>query len=185
MKKNNFYKYITGSVAMVLLMAALPSCKKYLDVAPVSSFDAAYTFSNVSNATKAVLGAYEQLAGDNGYGIRISMYYPYDNDEMMGQGGSPYPDQGRRDIAHYGVQASNTELAKPFNQLYAGIEQANLCIYYIPKMDMYNNGDATSKAQLQRLYGEALTLRAQFYFELIRNWGDVPAQFEPSSQQSN
>ncbi len=35
--------------------------------------------------------------------------------------------------------------------------------------------------ELQRLYGEALTLRAQFYLELIRNWGDVPAQWLPSA----
>lgn len=34
---------------------------------------------------------------------------------------------------------------------------------------------------MRKLLGEALTLRAQFYHELIRNWGDVPAQFEPSS----
>ncbi|MCH5716642.1 RagB/SusD family nutrient uptake outer membrane protein [Niabella hibiscisoli] len=38
---------------------------------------------------------------------------------------------------------------------------------------------------MQRLYGEALTLRAQFYFELIRNWGDVPASFIPSIDQPN
>jgi len=27
---------------------------------------------------------------------------------------------------------------------------------------------------MRRMYGEALTLRALFYYELIRNWGDVP-----------
>jgi hypothetical protein len=30
------------------------------------------------------------------------------------------------------------------------------------------------------MLGEALTLRAQFYFEAIRNWGDLPAHFEPA-----
>ncbi len=30
------------------------------------------------------------------------------------------------------------------------------------------------------MYGEALTLRAQFYFEAIRNWGDLPQHFLPS-----
>jgi hypothetical protein len=142
-------------------------------------------FSNVTNATKAVLGAYSALGGDAGYGIRISMYYSYDNDEMMGQGSTPYPDNERRDIAHYSVQPSNTQLANPFNQLYGGIEKANICIYYIPKMDAYTSGSDSDKKALQALYGEALTLRAQFYFELIRNWGDVPAQYLPSSFESN
>ncbi|ANE49721.1 carbohydrate-binding protein SusD [Flavisolibacter tropicus] len=164
-------------------MFAISSCKKYLEVEPVSSFGTDYVFSNYTNAEKAILGVYSALGGDNGYGIRLSMYYPYDNDEMMGQGGTPYPDNERRDIAHFNVQASNTQLANPFNQLYRGIERANVCIYYIPQMDKYNNGSESEKRQLRMLHGEALTLRAQFYFELVRNWGDVPAQFEPSSQQ--
>lgn len=50
-------------------------------------------------------------------------------------------------------------------------------------MDLYNNGTPGQKAELRRLYGEALTLRAQYYFELVRNWGDVPAQWEPSADQ--
>jgi starch-binding outer membrane protein, SusD/RagB family len=157
------------------------SCKKYLEVEPLSSFGTDYVFDNVVNAEKAVLGVYNRLTGDQGYGIRISMYYPLDDDIMMGQGGNPYPDNERRDLAHYNATPNNTQLPGPFNQLYAGVERANLCIHYIPLMDKYNNGSAQEKAQLRRLHGEALTLRAQFYFELIRNWGDVPAHFIPSS----
>jgi hypothetical protein len=33
------------------------------------------------------------------------------------------------------------------------------------------------------MYGEALTLRAQFYFEAIRNWGDLPEHFLPAAKQ--
>jgi hypothetical protein len=174
-------KVFINALCLSGVMLTISSCKKYLETEPVSSFGTDYVFSNVTNAEKAVLGAYSALGGDNGYGIRLSMYYPYDNDEMMGQGGTPYPDNERRDIAHYNVQPSNTQLANPFNQLYVGIERANLSIYYIPKMDKYNNGTTEEKRQLRQLHGEALTLRAQFFFELIRNWGDVPAQFEPSS----
>lgn len=163
----------------------LNSCKDYLEVDPVSSFGTDYVFSNVNNADKAVLGAYAPLGGDQGYGIRVSLYYPMDNDEMMGQGGTPYPDNERRDIAHYNVQPSNTQLAAPFNQLYTGVERANICIYNIPKMSMYANGTDAEKKQLRTMYGEALTLRAQYYFELIRNWGDVPAQFQPSSFETD
>lgn len=156
------------------------SCKQYLEVEPVSSFNPDIAFSNVNNARMTVLGAYGSLTGDQAYGIRISMYYAYDSDEMMGQGGTPYPDNERRDIAHYNVNPNNTQLAQPFNQLYQGIERANLCIYYIPQMPMYTSGTEDEKKQLRRLHGEALTLRAQFYYELIRNWGDVAAHFQPS-----
>lgn len=178
MKSNTISKFM---LTLVLITGTITSCKDYLEVNPVSSFGPDYVFSNVTNATKAVLGVYASLGGDQGYGIRISMYYPYDNDEMMGQGGTPFPDNERRDIAHFNVQPSNTQLANPFNQLYAGIEKANICIYYIPRMEKYTNGAASEIKELKRLHGEALTLRAQFHYELIRNWGDVPAAFLPAS----
>ncbi|MFT3677675.1 MAG: RagB/SusD family nutrient uptake outer membrane protein [Chitinophagaceae bacterium] len=184
MKANAFSKW-----AVTVLMTAgtsllLGSCKKYLNVEPVSSFGTDYIFSNTTNADLAVMGAYSALGGDQGYGIRISMYYPYDNDEMMGQSGAA-GDNERRDIARYNTKPSNTQLANPFNQLYAGIERANICIYNIPRMSMYNNGSEGEKKKLRHLYGEALTLRAQFYMELIRNWGDVPAQFLPASLETD
>lgn len=184
MKRNLYNKLMLGCLSGVLVFSAA-SCKRYLEVEPVSSFGTDYVFSNVPNAEKAILGIYSALGGDQGYGIRISMYYPYDNDEMMGQGGTPYPDNERRDIAHFNVQPSNTQLAGPFNQLYSGVERANICIYNIPRMAMYTSGSAFEQSQLKHMLGEALTLRAQFYFELIRNWGDVPAHFLPSSLETD
>lgn len=177
MKSIRFKKYF---LAIFIAIAPFYSCEDYLTVNPVSQFGPDFVFSSVETTTNAAMGVYAMLGGDQGYGIRLSMYYPYDNDEMMGQGPGT-ADNERRDIAHYNVQPSNTQLRQPFEQLYRGIERANICIYYIPKMEMYNSGSDAEKAALSRLYGEVLTLRAQFYFELIRNWGDVPAQFVPSS----
>jgi hypothetical protein len=182
--KSFFSKYIiAGSLLLSGMAVGFTSCKKYLDINPVSSFGPDYVFGSVANAESAVLGAYACLGGDQGYGIRLSMYYTYDNDEMIGQTGNP--DNERRDIAHYNTQPSNTQLANPFNQIFRGIERANICIYSIPQMDQYNNGSASDKAKLRQLYGEALALRAQYYFEAIRNWGDLPAQFQPSSLESD
>jgi len=169
----------TIAIIIAIMVIGL-SCKKYLDVKPVSSFAPEFVFDNVNNAQKAVLGTYAALTGDQGYGIRINMYYAYDEDNMMGQGGTPYPDGERRDLAHYSVTAANTQLSGPFNQLFSGIERANLCIYYIPQMPEYSTGSNADKFELKRLYGEALTLRAQFYFEAIRNWGDLPWHFQPA-----
>lgn len=185
MKKYFSHYLLTGGLLLTGLALGFSSCKKYLEAEPVSSFGPEYVFGSVVDAESAILGAYACLGGDWGYGIRLSLYYPYDNDEMMGQGGTPFPDNERRDIAHYNTQPSNTQLANPFIQLFRGIERANICIYYIPRMDLYNNGPEPAQRRLRQLYGEALTLRAQYYFEVIRNWGDVPAQFQPSSFESD
>ena len=179
MKNKKFLSVLT----ILVIVFALNACKKYLELSPVSSFDPGFVFSNIPNAQKALIGVYQGLTGDNGYGIRVSMYYPYDNDEMIGI--HQIGDGDRGDIAHFTLNAGNLQLNNPWNQMYTGIERANQCIYYIPQMDMYKNGTALQTAELQRLHGEALTLRAQFYLELVRNWGDVPAQWLPSSLQTD
>lgn len=183
MKNHIHHISITAAILLAGMALMTVSCKKYLSPAPLSTFDASIVFSNVPNARAALMGAYMSLAGDYGYGIRASYYYPYDDDAIMG-GGSGL-DQSRHQIAHYTLAAGNADIVNSFNQFYAGIEKANNCIYYIPKMPQYTTGTAADKAELQRMVGEALVLRAQYYFELVRNWGDLPAQWVPSAFVSN
>lgn len=176
MFNKSFHKYI-----FVLLMPTLGllGCQKYLDQKPITELGTEQVFSDVPSATKAVASAYSRLVGDAGYGIRVSLYYPLDNDEMQGPTGSG--DNDRRDIARYSATSGNAQITNPFNQMFTGIEFSNNCIDNIPKMAMYTSGTDKEKKQLQRLHGEALTLRAQFYLEAIRNWGDLPAHFTSAS----
>ncbi len=172
-------KHITLILLAGMLCIAV-GCKKWTEVEPGSQYNIDEVFSDVSNATSALIGVYDELQGDAGYGIRISMYYPYDSDEGIVSGNI---DNGRRGVGRYQLLLTNAEITNPFRQLYRGVEKANLCIEQIPLMDLYNTGTDDQKKELRRLYGEALTLRAQFYFELIRNWGDVPAPMLPAYEQ--
>ena len=174
--KNKIYQ-LTTVLTILIVAVVLNSCKKFTEVNPVSQYTVQEAFADVSNATTALIGVYDELQGDNGYGIRISMYYPYDSDEGIVSGNI---DNGRRGVGRYQLLLTNAEIANPFRQLYKGLEKANLCIEQIPLMPQYTSGNATDQATVKRLYGEALTLRAQFLFELIRNWGDVPAPMVPS-----
>ncbi|MFN8307024.1 MAG: RagB/SusD family nutrient uptake outer membrane protein [Ferruginibacter sp.] len=179
--KNKIFQTLTGTAMLMALLFAT-GCKKYTEVQPVSQYSVEQAFSDVSNALTAVVGVYDELQGDNGYGIRISMYYPYDSDEGIVSGNI---DNGRRGVGRYQLLLTNAELANPFRQLYRGLEKANLCIDQIPKMPQYSGGTATEQATLKRLHGEALTLRAQFLFQLMLNWGDVPAPMVPAYKQTN
>lgn len=172
----------TLSVSVVVTLLVGVGCQEYLEVQPKSQISISDAFSNVANATNAVIGVYDELMGDNGYGIRINMYYPYDSDEMIVSGNI---DNGRRGIGRYQLLLTNTEIRNPFLQLYRGVEKANLCIEQIPLMTLYTNGTDAEKKELRRLHGEVLTLRAQFLFELIRNWGDVPAPMVPAYKQTD
>src|SRR4051794_15341076 len=100
--------HIRVAIAILpLVLFTIAGCKKYLEVEPVSQYSVSQVFTDVTNATTAVLGAYDELQGDNGYGIRINLYYPYDSDEGMTSGGL---DNGRRGIGRYQLLLSNSEI---------------------------------------------------------------------------
>lgn len=167
---------------MVIAVGALSittSCKKYLDVESPSTSSPDVVFESTTYTNAALIAVYNRLCGDNGYGSRISTLFGLSADDFKTSGS--YSSSDRRGISMYGASSDNTDLINPFLQLYAGIERANICIKYIPASRLYSSGSAAEQALMKRYYGEALALRAQFFYELIRNWGDVPASFVPAA----
>lgn len=179
---NNKYFQKLAIIVTTIGLLFFGSCKKYLDQKPITDVGTDVVFSDVASTYKALSGAYSRLVGDQGFGIRLSLYYTVDNDEMQGPTGAG--DNDRRDIARYAATSGNAQITNPFNQLFQGIEYSNICIDNIPKMTMYSNGSDQQQKQLKRMYGEALTLRAQFYLEAIMNWGDLPKHFTPAYNQA-
>ncbi|WP_276485993.1 RagB/SusD family nutrient uptake outer membrane protein [Paraflavitalea pollutisoli] len=170
---------LNRTCCLVILMVSMSagSCKKYLSPQPISSFDVGIVFSNEVNAKAALMGAYMAMAGDPGYGLFTSYQYVYDDDAILGGGAGL--DVARRQQAHYTLNASNADILSTYNQLYQGIERANNCIYYLPRMKQYQEGQTAG--ELRRMHGEALVLRAQYYFELTRIFGDLPEQRVPTA----
>src|SRR5215218_2561786 len=81
--------------AITVMLLVFSSCKKFVMVEPVSDYSVNTAFNSVANATTALIGAYDELQGDAGYGIRLSLYYPFDSDEGVVTGNI---DDGRRGI---------------------------------------------------------------------------------------
>ncbi|RDV15318.1 RagB/SusD family nutrient uptake outer membrane protein [Pontibacter diazotrophicus] len=176
--KKKYIKPLLVSLAMGGLLT-FSSCESYLDVENPSTVSQEAVFNSVGYTSSAITGIYNKLMGDNGYGSRVSTLYPNAGDDFIV--GGAYNPLDRRGISGFGVHPDNSEIYRPFLEMYAGIERANIAIKYIPLSPLYENGTEAEQAAMRKMYGEALTLRAIFYHELIRNWGDVPAQFEPSA----
>jgi hypothetical protein len=168
------------AILPVLLLAAMGSftaCKKYLDVDDPSTISQGIAFSSASYTNSAVIGVYNQLCGDNGI-TKEGTIWSLSADDFKTSGS--YSAQDRRGISMYGANYENSEIQGGFNQLYSGIERANICIRGIKGSALYAGG--ASKTLMGQYLGEALALRSWFYFSLVRNWGSVVAQWEPSSQ---
>jgi hypothetical protein len=177
--KFNIAMRIFTVTALLLAVLATASCEKFLDVAPASKISADHFFTSVNEAQLFALGVYSVLADDDLYGQKLSLIFPLDTDEGR-YNSSTITDNSAVGLAHYNMTPSNTMLAATFNDLYAGVSRANEAIARIRSMPQLAEGTPEERQQLRRLLGEMVALRALFYFDLVKIWGDVPFVTEPT-----
>lgn len=149
-----------------------------------SSMDASLIFSQYAMAEAAVMGIHQSFGETNSYRGRYLPYYGINSDVewINGLEASGINDGGKNDLATYNAQASNSQMNTDNNayaKFYEGIERANKAIEGIRSYGNYENDP-----DMAHLLGEALTLRAVIYLDLIKGWGDVPARFEPITSET-
>lgn len=158
------------------------SCEKDLDVVSKSSFTDDVIFSDPSLAEGAIMGIYNIIGETRSYITRLWPFMGMGTDIEYRPGATSTTvltsSSGLDLIPWYDTDSNlpdgfNNASDDPWSVVYMGIERANLCISGLEKY-----GDKNDPA-IRHLLGEALTLRAFYYNDLIKWWGDVPARFEP------
>ncbi len=156
------------------------SCEKFLDSEAPSTFDSATIFSNYSLAESQMFSALQSLGETNSYRGRYLSWIGLNSDIEWYNTFKPKEDKSQ--IACYTILPNNGQLNLdngPFAKMYEGIERLNLTIE-----GLNNYGNVEENADMAALLGEALTLRAMFYYDLVKAWGDVPARFEPTTSKT-
>jgi hypothetical protein len=160
-----YLKLYTLALAATLMV----SCEDFLETDSPSSFTQEYIFSNEADAAKAVYGVYA-LFNTDAFTSRVSNNFTGNSDiEVGGVGASP--DNSRRDIWSFEATPANGDLLTVWNNAYNAINRANECIEGIKSSTLYQD---PNNPMMKQLLGEALTLRAYWYYLLINHWGDVP-----------
>lgn len=164
------------------LTGGMASCD--MEAPSQSSMDASLIFSQYAMAEAAVMGIHQSFGETNSYRGRYLPYYGINSDVewINGLEASGINDGGKNDLATYNAQASNSQMNTDNNayaKFYEGIERANKAIEGIRSYGNYENDP-----DMAHLLGEALTLRAVIYLDLIKGWGDVPARFEPITSET-
>ncbi|MCI2082057.1 MAG: RagB/SusD family nutrient uptake outer membrane protein [Bacteroidales bacterium] len=158
-----------------MALAVATSCSNLLESETKSSFDESVVFSNYTLAEYNVYSISEVFGHTNCYRGRYLPWYGFNNDTEWYN--STTGNQANLDLAQYSITSNNTNMNLtngPYNEMYVGIERANLCI-----KGLRTYGNCGTDPDMAYLLGEALTMRAMIYFDLIKGWGDVPARFEP------
>ena len=137
-------------------------CSKFLELDPPYTQDAENFFLNEADYLRALTGAYDLLQG-----IYVS-YWIGDiaSDNCIAGGESVTDTEGLHQIEAMTHGAYNDELRSIMRYNYCGIARCNFLLE--PKE---NEIDFPSKATI---LAEAKFLRAFYYFELVKFFGDIP-----------
>ncbi len=146
-----------------------------------SSLDESVIFSTPDLAQGAVDGIKIPMGETNSYRGRFITWYGMNTDTEW-YNSSESTSNDNADLCVYDAKPNNSQMNTTNNvwaMIYQGIERANLCIRGLRKY-----GNPTPGSELGYLLGESLTLRAVYYNDLLKAWGDVPARFEPINNET-
>ena len=136
-------------------------CKKFLTVDPPYSQDVENFFQSPEDYDRALTGAYDMLQGS----FMTLWIGEIASDNAIAGGESVNDSQGLHQIDNMTHGGVNNELRNVLRWNYTGITRAN---YILENKD---NIDFVGK---DHIIAEAKFLRAYYYFELVKYFGDVP-----------
>jgi hypothetical protein len=158
---------------LYIIIGALCFCsctEDTLNIVPETYQSSATFFKKESHFDQALIGAYERLRG-----IPYAGFYM---DEMRSDNTffTYYlPNRGPanwvEDIVLFLDHSQTTVVNGRYNTNYSGIARVNTIVSRL------RNADITEVAK-DRILGEALFLRAFYYFDLVQHYGEVPLHIE-------
>lgn len=156
------------------------SCSDYLETPAQSTLEEPVIFESYDLASGAVDGIKISFGETNSYRGRYIPYYGMNTDiewyNTSEDGGD------KADLSTYSAKTNNDQMNSSNNvwaKAYEGIERANLCI-----RGLETYGNVEEDDDMAYLLGEAITLRAIYYADLLKTWGDIPMRFSPITSET-
>ncbi len=161
MKK--IFKYSISKVAVVAFLLLAASCNDVLDTTPLDTLDPENYFRDETEIRTAVVGIYNTL--DMDLFLRLSRY----TDNAYG-----FKDNTANNLLSGEGTAFEEDVFTRWKTDYFALGRANLLINNIDASEVDNDISDVYK-------GEALFLRAFYYFDLTMLFGDVPLVLDAPS----
>ncbi len=175
------YIIIAGLAITTMFASCTNFAEDFLTTSSPSALDESVIFSTPDLAKGAVDGIKIPFGEQNSYRGRFLPWYGMNTDTDW-YNSSETTSNDNADLVNYDTKANNSNMNTTNNawaMMYQGIERANLCI-----RGLRAYGNPTPGSFMGYLLGEALTLRAVYYADLLKAHGDVPARFEPITTET-
>jgi len=166
-------------IFLLLFIIGLSACKKnYLTVEPETNQNGANYFKTLDQFVKAMNGAYAPLQGlfTRSYWEMAEMRsdntsYQLNTDDRSGN--------LREELDEFREINLNDDVQDFFQGNYLGIGRCNVILTRLPKANI------TDVKSTDEIIGQASFLRAYYYFNLVRMFGDVPLILEEVTSTEN
>ena len=167
--KFSFAPWGTKAAVLTLgiLVAFVPACKDRLEVAPQGYVNSDNFFIDQPSALLGVNGVYSMLRR-NGFNEGLFPILDIMSDDAR-KGSNPTDALSNIGLPYdqFQLNASTTDSQDWYSGLYQGIRRANAAIEKIPSVNM-------NETLRNRYLAEVRFLRALFYLDLARGFGNVP-----------
>ena len=156
-------KYIKIILIGLVLVSYNTACTKFVEYNPQEDYQITANdyLKTADDYNKMVIGVYSPLQWL--YANTIIGDVASDNSVSGGENATDV--LGFQQIDDYQITSNNSYLSEAWKSCYEGINRANYLHENKAKLDF---------AGKEALYGEVYFLRAYYYFELVRMFGDVP-----------
>ncbi len=158
-------KKLYHSIWQILLLAAITSCDNYLDLSPVSSYNAESAYTTQQDFELSVNGIYDEFQKLSDYYVPVVIESRSDNISAI----SPYVSiYDEVKASQFIDDASNDVLANIWEGYWKIIDRSNAVL------DNIESGEFDDEEYRSYYKGEAYFLRGYSYFQLGWMYGGVP-----------
>jgi hypothetical protein len=159
------------TIAAIMSVSAIAGCESVLDVKPETFSGTTNYYQTPDQMDRAIFGAYATLQPLYGAGATGPMWLLA---EMRADNTTYEQNQTDRSqvltesVDDFMTTADNTGVSNMWNTSYGGILQANVIL------DRIGGVTYTDQVAKDRIIAEAKWLRALYYYNLVRVFGDLP-----------
>lgn len=162
---------------LMIVSMFVSSCDDFLNVTSPSTFDKDYIFESEVEVATAVNGIYLPVISLQAGSMLTRLLFNTDVEF------SPVTNSSSNERAYNPSTGDIGTYNSIWNSSYDGINRANDVLLGIEQSQLFKSIDKTVPSKLMHYYAEAKVLRAVFYLDLVRNWGDVPYRREPAGDK--
>lgn len=173
MKLKKLKSIMSLYVALPIIFLMISCSEEYLEVDPKGTTLEENYYTNEAEAYSGLVAVYDVIGKQSrGFENMIALLNSGSDDHYTG-GGSSSDGSQLQAFSNYTISESNIATSY-WSDYYQGVFRANTLLLKLPSIDM-------AEAKKTRFTAETKALRAIYYFELVRLFGNIPLITSPLS----